>query len=649
VARLLDDLRSAYARARTRASVRREARYRHPRLPHAAAIDASVIDAAEALRTVGPISLLDHALATGSPVLRDVLALRATRGAADWRMLRSALLDGSAGRLPLRAPRLVDLLRVVRTHPDDADGAAEDRAAIARGAALAHDRWPWFELDSPARRLLIELLLEAGERERAARLLGPRFGRGHAARLVALDVDNPFTGPGGDPGRWESGWAALMAAGGLEPVRVEAGDAHPFDRLRCDAPAGSVTVGPLVSIVLSVRDPGPELLTAVDSIVAQTYARWEVLLVDDGSGPGSNAVLAEAARRDARIRLIRHSESAGPYVRRNDALASLGGELVSFHDGDDWSHPRRLERQIAPLLGADPPLATVCASLRVTDRLAAVHGRGRTMRLTESSIIMRRSTAVDLIGYFDAVRRAADSGYRLRLETQGEVRLIDPGVPLSLVRFRPTTLSGADLRDGYTHPARAAYADAHAHWLRAEIRAGRVPRLEQAPAARAFPAHPWITRGEPRRARVAAVLIGDGRAAARAPARYRLSTALQALSDTDEPVGLWHAPEPGPGPATAPFSSLVSAERARGALLDLVRGDEAEAPLVAALSTAAALSLAGTIDAPGAALLLVIDPDDPLDALRAPAAEEQLRRSVPAGLPDVRRVSAAELAVALAR
>ena len=649
MAQLLARIRLTYARTRGRGIARREARYLHEPLRPAACLGPALSEAAEALRATGPVSLLDLALATGSPLLRDVLALRATRGLADWPLLRRALLDGTAARLPLQAPRLVELLRAVRAHPAADATAADELTAVARGAVLAHERWPWLELDSPARRTLVELLLEAGERERAARLLGPRIGRGAGARLVALDLDNPFTGPGGDAARWARGFAALFTAAGLEPVRVAEGDGHALDRVRCDAAAGSVTSGPLVSVVMSVRDPGPELLTAVDSIVAQTYSRWQLVLIDDGSGPTADAVLEQAARRDARIHFIRHTQSAGPYVRRNDALAAVEGEFVTFHDGDDWSHPRRLEWQLAPLLADDPPLATLCASLRVTDRLETVHGRGRGLRLTESSLMMRRVDAVERIGYFDAVRRAADSGYRLRLETQGAVRLVDPAVPLSLVRFRPSTLSGADLRDGYTHPARATYADAHAHWLASEQRAGRAPRLDRAPAERAFPAHPWIVRGEPRTTAVAAVLVADGRAAAPPAARYRLPLALEAALSAGPPVALCHAPEPQPGPATGAFSAAVRAARAGGALVDIVPGDTLAAPIVVALSTAAALSLSGTIDTPGAELLVVVDPTDPQDALRAPAAEQQLRRAFPSGLPEVRRISPAELAAALVR
>jgi hypothetical protein len=263
--------------------------------------------------------------------------------------------------------------------------------------------------------------------------------------------------------------------------------------------------------------------------------------------------------------------------------------------------------------------------------------------------MMRRDEAVRLIGFFDSVRRGADSGYRLRLETHGEVRLVEPAAPLSLVRFRATTLSGTDLRDGFTHPARVVYADAHAHWLEGELRARRAPRLEHPQRHRAFPAHPYIATGVSASVSVSVLLVADARANADASARYRLTTALELAMGSGRPVALLHAPEPRPQNATGPFSTAVRSLRASGDLIDAIPGDRVVTPRVVVVSTAAALSLAAPLETPDAELVLVVDHDDPLDALRAAAAEEQLRCAFPSASPAVRRVSPDGLAAELAR
>ncbi len=565
-------------------------------------------------------------------------------------MLRNALLSGRPDAFPVRAPDLVSVLRAVRSHATDAG----DLQAVHRGAVLAYRRWPTLELDSPARRILIELLLEAGERERAARLFGPRVGRGAGARLVALDLDNPFAGEAQHGDRWARGFAALFTGHGLEAVVVdEAGHdddrSHAFDRLRCDSHGVSIEDGPLVSVVLAVRDPGPELTTAVDSIIAQTYRHWELLIIDDGSGPSADTTLDSAARRDRRIRLVRHAESTGPYVRRNEALTIVKGEFVTFHDGDDWSHPRRLEHQLRPLLAAEPPIATVCASLRVTDHLQAVHGRGRSLRITESSIMMRREPTTRLIGFFDSVRRAADSGFRLRLETLGAVQLVDPAAPLSLVRFRPSTLSGTDLRDGWTHPARVAYADAHAHWLELEQQQGRLPKVAFRGEQRPFPVHPYIASGRPAQVTADVLVVGDAREGARALMHELLQKVMRSVGDRHATAAFLHAAEPGPGPAASPFSRVVREARAREVLVDVVPGDRVSTPSVAVLSTATALALSAPIETPGAELVLLFDPANAEDTSQLAAAELAMLRAFPAAQPTVRRINLGELADVLAR
>jgi hypothetical protein len=542
------------------------------------------------------------------------------------------------------------LLRVVRTHARD-EG---DVRAVRLGTVVADDRRRAGALDAAARRMLIELLLQAGERRRARRLLGSRFARGAGARLILLDLDNPFTGTGGDASRWRRGLAALHGAHGLAPLSIDGGSgndalavAPPFDRVRCAPPAGPPLAGPLVSIVLAVRDPGSLLMTAVDSIVAQSYVNWQLLIVDDGSGPSADAALAAAVARDPRIRLVRHAESRGPYVRRNEAMAEVTGEYVTFHDGDDWSHPQRIERQIAPLLDPDPPIATVSASLRLTDELRAVHGRGRSVRITESSIMVDRVRAIESIGYFDTVRRAADSGYRLRLAALGEVRVVDPTVALSLVRFRESTLSGTDLRDGYTHPARVAYSDAHAHWLEGQVRDGSPARLEFPAVRRAFPAHPHIIDGSPGSHVVDALIIADARSLATERMQQRLTGMLAAAEARGATLGLLHAAEPIARPAAGPFSTAVPEARARGTLVDVVPADTVTTDRAIALSTASAIALGAELEGFATELVLVVDSGDPVDIAQSAAAERALHRALATPAGAVRRISPDDLAAEL--
>lgn len=110
---------------------------------------------------------------------------------------------------------------------------------------------------------------------------------------------------------------------------------------------------PLVSVVTIFLDASAFLDEAVESVVAQTYDRWELLLVDDGSRDGSSAMArAWAARHPDRIRYLEHEGHAnrGMSASRNLGVLHARGQVVAFLDADDVYLPDKLERQVALLV-----------------------------------------------------------------------------------------------------------------------------------------------------------------------------------------------------------------------------------------------------------------------------------------------------------
>lgn len=107
---------------------------------------------------------------------------------------------------------------------------------------------------------------------------------------------------------------------------------------------------PRVSVVLPVRDAAPTVAAAIGSIRAQTLAEWELIVVDDGSGDGTAAVLSDLARADSRIRVITQGPQ-GVATAFNAGIAAARGEFVARMDADDAAHPERLAEQTA-FLGA---------------------------------------------------------------------------------------------------------------------------------------------------------------------------------------------------------------------------------------------------------------------------------------------------------
>ena len=94
---------------------------------------------------------------------------------------------------------------------------------------------------------------------------------------------------------------------------------------------------PRFSIIIPVYNVAPYLRECLDSVVAQTFADWEAICVDDGSTDGSGAILDEYAAKDNRFRVI-HQANAGVSAARNAALDVARGEWICFIDADDIWH-----------------------------------------------------------------------------------------------------------------------------------------------------------------------------------------------------------------------------------------------------------------------------------------------------------------------
>lgn len=95
---------------------------------------------------------------------------------------------------------------------------------------------------------------------------------------------------------------------------------------------------PLISVIVPVYNAEKFLDQCLESIVAQTYPRLEILVVDDGSTDGSGEKCDRWAERDERIRVI-HQPNGGHSAARNTALDAMTGELVAMVDSDDVLHP----------------------------------------------------------------------------------------------------------------------------------------------------------------------------------------------------------------------------------------------------------------------------------------------------------------------
>ena len=123
---------------------------------------------------------------------------------------------------------------------------------------------------------------------------------------------------------------------------------------------------PLVSVLMAAHDAARFLHVAIQSILRQTVADLELVVVDDASGDRTAAILAEVA--DPRLVLLRNDERLGLAASLNRGLDAARGRYVARLDADDVALPDRLERQLARIR-AEPAIAVVgSAALELDSR-----------------------------------------------------------------------------------------------------------------------------------------------------------------------------------------------------------------------------------------------------------------------------------------
>lgn len=212
-------------------------------------------------------------------------------------------------------------------------------------------------------------------------------------------------------------------------------------------------MSPRVSVLLAVRDGEPYVRQAVASIVGQTFADLELLVVDDASTDRTAAAVESFG--DDRIRLLRNERNLGQVPSLNRGLREAHGEFVARLDHDDWCRPERLERQVA-LLDAHPRVGLVGAWLelvdehdrpvgtlrkRLDDRADFVfHSLIMRVWISHPAAMYRREPVLALGGYDEATGPSEDKDLWRRLLLAGWDARIVPE-PLVVYRLHESQLS----------------------------------------------------------------------------------------------------------------------------------------------------------------------------------------------------------------
>lgn len=123
---------------------------------------------------------------------------------------------------------------------------------------------------------------------------------------------------------------------------------------------------PLVSVVIPTYGRPKMLLTAVKSVLDQTYSNIELLIADDHSPVSAKETLSSVLPTDLQsVRIIRHDENKGANVARNTGIRNASGEFIAFLDDDDKWEPTKLQRQVITFQKTDDDVGVVYTGQRL--------------------------------------------------------------------------------------------------------------------------------------------------------------------------------------------------------------------------------------------------------------------------------------------
>lgn len=203
---------------------------------------------------------------------------------------------------------------------------------------------------------------------------------------------------------------------------------------------------PVVSVVMPVYNGERFLAEAVESILSQTFADFEFIIVDDGSVDGTEEILAKYARQDRRVRLVRLATNGGVTVALNQGISLSRGTLIARMDADDVSLPCRFEKQVQ-YLESHPGIAVVGSWFYPIDqngRRSGVHYYPAEPGLVAWSMlfynsmahptVMMRRDAIDVGAAYNVEYKNVEQDYDLFFRLSHVTRLANIPEPLLLYR-----------------------------------------------------------------------------------------------------------------------------------------------------------------------------------------------------------------------
>lgn len=192
---------------------------------------------------------------------------------------------------------------------------------------------------------------------------------------------------------------------------------------------------PKVSVLMATWNRAGMLARSIESVRAQTFADWELIIADDGSTDGTSKVVAEWMKREPRIAYARSEANEGISKNYNRGLNIARGEYVAMIDDDDpWCDHQKLEKQVT-FLDAHPECVGCGGGVIVVDGEGkelyrylkprtdeAIRARMLFSNPMANSTTMFRRRAGEAVGWYDeTIRYSGDRDFWLKMGLAGKL------------------------------------------------------------------------------------------------------------------------------------------------------------------------------------------------------------------------------------
>ena len=218
--------------------------------------------------------------------------------------------------------------------------------------------------------------------------------------------------------------------------------------------SGDAQSAPKVSIIMSVYNPVAKYFkSAVDSVLAQSFTDWELIICNDSSTERCSSFLERVAEKDPRIHLVKNRMNSGLAVSLNKCIRHARGEFIARMDDDDFCMPDRIEKQLN-FLEQHPEYSWVGSNAGLLDKdgkwgerlmpeIPTADDFLKFCPYIHPSVMFRRSVFEEY-GVYKKFRRGEDYEFFMRLHSKG---LRGCNIQEELFRYREDAHSSR--RKGY--------------------------------------------------------------------------------------------------------------------------------------------------------------------------------------------------------